>query len=190
MLTHRASCSNSPIVTLVVGPEQRIFAAHENVLAKSPFFSTVLRKQYMESSGKRLALPDEDPEVLSSILEYLYKGDYSPKLVHNKRRDVWEIESNDFATVQLHGIKGDVLKDTVIYCASEKYGLDELKRIALRKQGLRKLLSASFRVSPSPWVTHESSVTNVSWLHTHRYRHSVQHHPALGSLCLRQHFRQ
>lgn len=92
----------------------------------------------MESSGKRLVLPDEDPEILSSILEYLYKGDYSPRLVHNKRRDAWEIESNDAATVTLHGIKGEVLKDTVIYCVGEKYGLEELKRIALRKQGLRK----------------------------------------------------
>lgn len=140
LLTNTTYCSsNSPIVTLVVGPEQRIFAAHEDILCKSPFFGTVLRKQYMES-GKRMALPDEDPEILSSILEYLYKGDYSPRLVHNKRRDAWEIESNDAATVELQGIKGEVLKDTVIYCAGEKYGLDELKRIALRKQGLRKYI--------------------------------------------------
>lgn len=125
----------------MVGPEQRIFAAHEDVLSKSPYFGTVLRKQYMESSGKRIALPDEDPEILSSILEYLYKGDYSPRLMHNKRRDVWEIESNDAATVELYGMKGEVLKDTVIYCAGEKYGLEELKRISLRKQGLRKFCS-------------------------------------------------
>lgn len=138
LLTHHPFFSNSPIVTLVIGPEQRIFAAHEDVLAKSPFFSTILRKQYMESSGKRLALPEEDPEILSSILEYLYKGDYSPRLVHNKRKEAWEIESNDAATCTLRGIKGEVLKDTVIYCAGEKFGLDELKRIALRKQGLRK----------------------------------------------------
>ena len=32
---------------------------------------------------------------------------------------------------------GDVLRDTVIYCAAEKYGLEELKRLALRKQGLQ-----------------------------------------------------
>lgn len=29
------------------------------------------------------------------------------------------------------------LKDTAIYCAAEKFGLDELKRLALRKQGLQ-----------------------------------------------------
>lgn len=30
-----------------------------------------------------------------------------------------------------------MLRDTVVYCAAETYGLEELKRIALRKQGLQ-----------------------------------------------------
>ncbi|KKY35539.1 putative btb poz domain containing protein [Diaporthe ampelina] len=128
---------NSPIITLVVGREARIFAAHEEVLTKSPVLAAALRSQYMEPTGKRITLPDEEPEVLSPILEYLYKGDYSPRLVHNKRRDTWEIESNDEATIFHQATGAEILKDTVIYCAAEKYKLDELKRIALRKQGLR-----------------------------------------------------
>ena len=32
---------------------------------------------------------------------------------------------------------GVLLKDTVIYCTAEKFGLDELKRLSLRKQGLQ-----------------------------------------------------
>ena len=36
-----------------------------------------------------------------------------------------------------------MLKDTVIYCTAEKYGLDELKRLALRKQGLRSGIQCS-----------------------------------------------
>jgi hypothetical protein len=37
-----------------------------------------------------------------------------------------------------HSTVGDVvLRDTVVYCAAEKYGLEELKRLALRKQGLQ-----------------------------------------------------
>ena len=101
----------------------------------------------MESQTKRISLPDEEPEIFSSVLEYLYKGDYYPRLVHNKRRNSWEIEppSDDGrgtveSTVYHHGIDGDLLKDTVIYCAAEKYGLEELKRVALRKQGLRKFI--------------------------------------------------
>lgn len=100
----------------------------------------------MEDAPRRIALPDEEPEIFSSILEYLYKGDYYPRLIHNKRRNSWELESiSDEArgsvesTVYHHGIEGDILKDTVIYCTADKYGLDELKRVALRKQGLRTL---------------------------------------------------
>lgn len=135
----------SPIVTLVVGQEQRIFAAHENVLCHSPFFENVLQREMMDSPNKKISLPDEEPEIFSSVLEYLYKGDYYPRLVHNRRRNSWELEhltddggSSAESTVYHHGIDGEVLKDTVIYCAGDKYGLEELKRVALRKQGLRK----------------------------------------------------
>jgi hypothetical protein len=138
----------SAIVTLIIGPEQRIFAAHEDVLCTSPFFQNALRGQFMDSSpNKRVALPDEEPEVFSSLLEYLYKGDYSPRLIHNKKRNSWELEAPSVegrspgdSIVYHHSTDGDLLKDTVIYCAAEKYGLEDLKRIALRKQGLREWL--------------------------------------------------
>ncbi|KAK0734966.1 hypothetical protein B0T26DRAFT_89291 [Lasiosphaeria miniovina] len=138
----------SAIVTLVVGQEQRIFAAHENVLCMSPFFQSVLHNQMLDSQSKKISLPDEEPEIFSSILEYLYKGDYYPRLLHNKKRNSWEIEqpSDDGraeTTIYHHGIDGDLLKDTVIYCAAEKYGLEELKRVALRKQGLQSGIQAS-----------------------------------------------
>lgn len=99
-------------------------------------------------NSKRIHLPDEEPEIFSSILEYLYKGDYYPRLVHNKRKNSWDIEQLDEeggtaseSTVYHHAVDGDLLKDTVIYCTADKYGLEELKRVALRKQGLRKYIS-------------------------------------------------
>ncbi|KAI8961913.1 hypothetical protein F5Y11DRAFT_207723 [Daldinia sp. FL1419] len=139
------------IVTLVIGSDQRIFAAHEDVLRASPWFQQALSNQYMEGQpSKRIHLPDEEPEIFSSVLEYLYKGDYYPRLLHNKRRNSWEIEQIDDddrgskeSTVYHHGIDGDVLKDTVIYCMAEKYGLEELKRVALRKQGLQSGIQCS-----------------------------------------------
>ncbi|KAK0618412.1 hypothetical protein B0T17DRAFT_495447, partial [Bombardia bombarda] len=138
----------SAIVTLVVGQEQRIFAAHENVLRVSPFFQSVLQNQMMDSQTKKIALPDEEPEIFSSVLEYLYKGDYYPRLIHNKKRNSWELEQateegRSEPTIYHSGIDGDLLKDTVIYCAADKYGLDELKRVALRKQGLQSGIQAS-----------------------------------------------
>ncbi|KAI1282857.1 hypothetical protein F5Y07DRAFT_199508 [Xylaria sp. FL0933] len=152
------------IVTLVIGRDQRIFAAHEDVLCASPWFQQALSGQYQDpQQGKRVHLPDDEPEIFSSILEYLYKGDYYPRLVHNKRRNSWEIEQLDEergsaeATVYHHAVDGDILKDTVIYCTADKYGLEELKRVALRKQGLQSgvqcstiLASARYAYSNTP----------------------------------------
>ncbi|KAI1267544.1 hypothetical protein F5Y18DRAFT_305902 [Xylariaceae sp. FL1019] len=138
------------IVTLVIGRDQRIFAAHEDVLSASPWFQQALSEQYMDlQNGRRIHLPDEEPEIFSSILEYLYKGDYYPRLVHNKRRNSWELEpvdeqngSNE-STIYHHAVDGDILRDTVIYCTAERYGLEELKRVALRKQGLQSGIQCS-----------------------------------------------
>ncbi|KAL5340130.1 hypothetical protein BJX70DRAFT_362257 [Aspergillus crustosus] len=139
----------SPIVTLVVSREQRLFVAHENVLSRSPFFDWVLRDQFpIGSVNKALLLPEEEPEILSCVLEFLYKGDYTPHLIRNKSRKTWELESfqdphhpSDSvlsqATIFHSGVGDLVLRDTAVYCAAEKYGLEELKDLALRKQGLQ-----------------------------------------------------
>jgi len=142
-----ASTLTSPIVTLVVGGEQRLFAAHEDVLCHSPYFVAALRGKFLDGSAKRVELPDEEPEILSCVLEFLYKGDYYPRLLHNKRRNTWDLEDaqdvkrggrgSSESTIFLSSAGGDVLRDTIVYCAAERYGLDELKRLALRKQGLQ-----------------------------------------------------
>ncbi|KAL1989494.1 hypothetical protein VTN49DRAFT_6691 [Thermomyces lanuginosus] len=138
----------SPIVTMLVGHEQRLFAAHEDVLSRSPFFEAVLKGQFLEAGPKQVDLPDEEPEIISCVLEFLYKGDYYPRLVHNKRRASWELENaqdihgtggrgSSEATIFHSRVGGIILRDTAVYCAAEKYGLEELKRLSLRKQGLQ-----------------------------------------------------
>ncbi|KAI4215261.1 MAG: hypothetical protein LQ351_002160 [Letrouitia transgressa] len=162
------STLTSPIVTLLVGCEPRVFAAHEDVLSLSPFFAAALKGQFFESTSKRIALPDEEPEIFSCVLEYLYKGDYYPRLLFNKRRASFELEDaqdpQNFGgcgsiepTINMPGAGGALLKDTIIYCTAEKYGLDELKRLALRKQGLQSgitvdviLRSARFAYDNTP----------------------------------------
>lgn len=58
MLNSRSTLT-SPIITLIVGRDQRLFAAHEDVLSLSPFFSAALKGQFYESASKRVDLPDE-----------------------------------------------------------------------------------------------------------------------------------
>ncbi|KAK5942426.1 hypothetical protein PMZ80_004990 [Knufia obscura] len=121
----------SAIITICVGPEQRLFAGHEDILSRSSYFQSALKTQFFEGT-RRLDLPDECPEVLSAVLEYLYKGDYTPKLVHNKKRDTWDIENNG----QL----------------ADLYGLDELKKLALRKQGLQSGVHISSILASARWA--------------------------------------
>ncbi|XHG05466.1 hypothetical protein AWENTII_008688 [Aspergillus wentii] len=139
----------SPMVTLVVGSEQRTFAAHEDVLSRSPFFCAMLQDQYIgDSANKVIDLADEEPEILSCILEFLYKGDYYPRILRNKDQTSWGLENaqdinntggrgSSEATFFHPRIDNLVLRDTVVYCAAEKYGLEDLKRLSLRKQGLQ-----------------------------------------------------
>lgn len=92
----------SPIITVVVGTEQRLFAAHEDVLNYSPYLAELTRMSYHDSNittartatgsagsreggSRRIALPYESPEIFSCVLEYLYKGDYTPRIVVDKR---------------------------------------------------------------------------------------------------------
>ena len=113
-----SSTLTSAIITICVGPEQRLFAGHEEILCQSPFFEAACRGQFVESNAKRINLPEEQPEVLSSVLEYLYKGDYFPNLLHNKRKDTWELEDvagrSSESTIYHNGLRQTLLKDTVI----------------------------------------------------------------------------
>jgi len=146
----------SAIITIEVGRQSRLFAAHEDVLSASPYFAMACKERFfMAGNERRLALPDEEPEVFSCILEYLYKGDYSPRLVLDKRRDTWMLEGQaeaspkiggrgvpvssaaHSATIYHSGVNAVILRDTAVYCAADRYGLDELKRLALKKQGLQ-----------------------------------------------------
>jgi len=148
-LSHSLSPSlTSAIITVVVGPTQRLFAAHEDVLSHSPFFAAAIRDQFFEANSRRIFLPDEEPEVFSCILEYLYKGDYYPRLMHDKRHNTWmlegQLESPKIGgrggvepTVFHSGVGDVILRDTAVYCAADRYGLEELKRLSLRKQGLQ-----------------------------------------------------
>ncbi|KAL2868830.1 BTB/POZ domain-containing protein [Aspergillus lucknowensis] len=166
------SSPSSAVITISVGPERRLFAAHKEILCVSPFFATACsRAQTLDAlNGRRIALPEEQPEVFSCILEYLYRGDYYPRLARNERRDTWELEApttkdgyTDGATIFSPSAGGEILKDTAVYCAADKYGLEHLKRLSLMKQGLHTgiqcmtiLASARYAYANTP--DHESKL--------------------------------
>jgi hypothetical protein len=130
-LSNPTSPTMSAIVTISVGPAQRLFAAHEDVLAHSPLLASLCHAQFFAASGsaKRVDLPDELPEVFSCILEYMYKGDYFPRLEYDKRRRSYVLEDAssteggsaraavDVEVPDENGEPVRVLKDSVIYAS-------------------------------------------------------------------------
>ncbi|KAJ5758125.1 uncharacterized protein N7511_006819 [Penicillium nucicola] len=139
----------SPIVMLRVGPQKRLFAAHEAILSISPFFAAQIQSQNhiqvqaqiqtptptpsrarTPPRNKLIDLPEEQAEVLSCILEFLYKGDYYPRLRHNANKQTWELEDADLnpsssdgdgdlsagamATVYHHQAGCVILRDTAV----------------------------------------------------------------------------
>jgi hypothetical protein len=70
--------------------------------------------------------------------------------MHDKKRNTWMLEGvvgtpdlkhggrgRHEATTFVSGVGDFILRDTAVYCAAGRYGLDELQRLALRKQGLQ-----------------------------------------------------
>jgi len=167
----------SAIITIVVGQDQRLFAAHQDVLNHSPFFAAACQDQFFEANARRINLPDEEPEVFSCILEYLYKGDYYPRLMQDKRRNTWMLEGavdspklggrgGVEATIFHSGVGDVILRDTAVYCAADRYGLEELKRLSLRKQGLQSGIEVGV-ILRSARYAYENTPENDSRLRAH-----------------------
>ena len=61
--------TTSAIITIVVGADQRLFAAHEDVLNRSPYFRQACRDLFFSNTGiKQIDLMAEDPEVFSCVV--------------------------------------------------------------------------------------------------------------------------
>ena len=56
------------------------------------------------------------------------------------------------STVYCQSLGQTLLKDTLVYCTAEKFGLDELKRLALRKQGLQSGIQCSSILSSARYA--------------------------------------
>lgn len=149
-----AAPPTSAVVTICVGKDQRLFAAHEEILSRSSFFEQAIRELFFSVNAKRIDLYDEDAETFSCVLEYLYRGDYTPRMLQSKSRGAFieggveDVLSSPLkkdangarsstATIYHTVARETILRDTAVYCAAIRYDIPDLQRLALRKQGLQ-----------------------------------------------------
>ncbi|KAK4565682.1 hypothetical protein LTR86_003530 [Recurvomyces mirabilis] len=59
--------------TALVGDEEEPFVLHATIAsAKSPFFNAACNGRFKESQAKEIRLPEADPEVFGSYMQWLY----------------------------------------------------------------------------------------------------------------------
>lgn len=115
----------SPIITLRIGPDETTLRAQENILCRLPFFRAALQGGFQEASDKTITMPEDDPESIGTLIEFLYTGSYS-------------------YTFQLAALPGTDDGDTIpisdvtqgsfhvaVYAVASKYDCEELVKGAL-----------------------------------------------------------
>lgn len=70
------------MVTLIVGPssptQQAVeFYVHKESLLKIPFFAAALKSGFLESKTQTIKLPEDNPEIVAKLIEFLETGNYN-----------------------------------------------------------------------------------------------------------------
>ena len=134
----------SPIIELVVGEgeEQAVLSAHQALLTLSPFLSSAIAESSVCSpylacpfpltfsvlkQNRRVQLPYDDLDAVSSFLEYLYTGEYFP---HKTASGTLQPDPTQPA---IDESGAQLLKHAKVYTLAEKLGVSALKTLSHSK---------------------------------------------------------
>lgn len=73
-------------VTLVIGPDSVAFHVSQMLLCTLPFFRAALQGEFLEAVEQRIEMPEDDPQHVSAMIEFLYTGGYT--YAHPSRQGV------------------------------------------------------------------------------------------------------
>lgn len=121
----------SPVVTLLVGPPERETAitAHQMFLSRSPYFQNI----FLTSPTLTVQLPNEDLDAVGCFLQFLYTGEYFPRIVKNPNGEEHLEKEIDDSSNEIDEDGNCLLKHARVYTLSEKLGVLELKHLAHAK---------------------------------------------------------
>lgn len=67
----------SPVILLNVGPTPVTFHASQDIICRLPFFRAALQGGFREATDGIINMPDDEPDTVASLLEFLYVGSYT-----------------------------------------------------------------------------------------------------------------
>lgn len=124
------------MVKVIVGPSSQIFYAHEGILTKVDYFDRTLSGGFMESKTREVTLPDDDPQIFSSVLEFLYSEEYSArfKMAGGTKgvKGVKSIPGYNGVGLSRH-LRAAAMRHAKIYCLADKFGMAKLQKLVLEK---------------------------------------------------------
>lgn len=120
VVNHNFRHLTSPVIKLVVGSDRIQFNVPQYILCKLLFFQAALQGQFREASEKLIHMPDDDPEIVSKMVEVLTRGDYSQPPIAS--------EGTQTAETRLQC----KLFHAQVYVLGEKYSCDALCEVASR----------------------------------------------------------
>lgn len=191
----------SPIIILRIGPEKTEFRAYEDILCRLPFFRAALHGGFQEASEKAITMPEDEPETIAALIEFLSTGSYTysyPVPEPNDTDAPVGIPTSDVAQGTFH---------VAVYAVAAKYDCAKLVQGALgnftyvmkQLQGfdvielwkaayVKGLYLAQFEEDPDLrtfMAGLQSLVGNVYRAHREEMETMVSEYPALASDILR-----
>lgn len=67
----------SPIIILRIGPDNVEFRTYEDILCRLAFFRAALQGGFKEASEKAITMPEDEPETIAALIEFLSTGTYT-----------------------------------------------------------------------------------------------------------------
>lgn len=123
----------SPTVTLLIGPDSVVFQTSQEMLCRLQFFRAALEGGFAESSARTINMPEDEPQTIAALIEFLYTGNYS--YPYQTTSDV-EADGAEEATPAVELAEGEY--HVSVYATAHKYGCTKLEGAAL--QGFKFVL--------------------------------------------------
>lgn len=67
----------STVITLLIGHDLAEFHVYEVIICRLPFFQAVLQVELKSAPGEAIMMPDDQPDTIGALLEFLYIGTYT-----------------------------------------------------------------------------------------------------------------
>ncbi|KAL2063662.1 hypothetical protein VTL71DRAFT_5467 [Oculimacula yallundae] len=111
---------DSPIVTICVGPDSKIFQIHKEMLVQSAhYFSSMFSGNFSESATNSASFPDDDSAAFELLIQWCYTGKL-PSLTRQAENTALDSEVTKLCSLRLR-----------LCSLAEKYGMLLLHNLAV-----------------------------------------------------------